>query len=66
MLLLGSQRNAVDTAFREIFEMNCEKGFTAIIDEARFQFNHNDFTVFVEKLSTLPNHYQRAIKRMFL
>ncbi len=61
LLFPDNQRNAMDTAFREIFEMSCEKGFTAIIDEAGFQFNSNDFAVFVEKLSALPNHYQRAM-----
>ncbi len=61
LLLPDNQRNAMDTVFREIFEMSCEKGFTAIIDEAGFQFNDNDFAVFVEKLSALPNHYQRAM-----
>lgn len=61
LLMPDNQRNAMDTAFREIFEMSCEKGFTAIIDEAGFQFNDNNFAVFVEKLSALPNHYQRAM-----
>lgn len=27
--------NAMDAKFRDIFEMSCEKGFRAIIDEAR-------------------------------
>ncbi|MDP3663733.1 MAG: hypothetical protein U1D41_12885 [Nitrosomonas sp.] len=61
LLLPDNQRNAMDTVFLEIFEMSCEKGFTAIIDEAGFQFNDNDSAVFVEKLSALPNHYQRAM-----
>ena len=61
LTLPDNQRNAMDTEFREIFEMSCEKGSTAIIDEAGFQFNDNDFAVFVEKLSALPNHYQRAM-----
>ena len=61
LLLPDNQRNAMDTVFLEIFDMSCEKGSTAIIDEAGFQFNGNDLTVFVEKLSALPNHYQRAM-----
>ncbi|MDP3663644.1 MAG: hypothetical protein U1D41_05120 [Nitrosomonas sp.] len=61
LLLPDNQRYAMDTVFCEIFEMRCEKGSTAIIDEAGFQFNNNDFAVFVEKLSALPNHYQRAM-----
>lgn len=31
------QRNATDAEFRDIFEMSCEKGFRAIIDEARWR-----------------------------
>ncbi|MDP2223013.1 hypothetical protein [Nitrosomonas sp.] len=34
LMLPDNQRNAMDTVFREIFEMSCEKGSTAIIDEA--------------------------------
>jgi len=29
-----TQRHAMDAEFREIFELSCEKGFRAIIDEA--------------------------------
>lgn len=61
LLIPDGQRDIMDTEFREIFVMSCEKGFTAIIDEAGFQFNDNDFAVFVEKLSVLPNHYQRGM-----
>lgn len=61
LILPDNQRNAMDTEFHEIFVMSCEKGFTAIIDEAGFQFNDNDFANFVEKLSALPNHYHRAM-----
>jgi hypothetical protein len=34
--LPDSQRNALDAEFQEIFEMSCEKGFRAIIDEAEW------------------------------
>lgn len=61
LLLPNNQRNAMDAVFLEIFEMSCEKSFTAIIDEVGFQFKDNDFAVFVEKLSALPNHYQQAM-----
>ena len=37
LALLDDQRNTMDTEFRDIFEMSCEKGFRAIIDEARWQ-----------------------------
>ena len=31
-----SQRNEMDAEFRDIFELSCEKGFRAIIDEAEW------------------------------
>jgi len=31
------QRHKLDGEFRDIFEMSCEKGFKAIIDEAEWQ-----------------------------
>jgi hypothetical protein len=34
--LPDTQRNAMDAEFRDIFEMSCEKGFRAIIDEAEW------------------------------
>lgn len=55
------QRNAMDAEFREIFEMSSEKGFRAILDEAEFQLADEAFTAFVEKLSTLPSHFDRAM-----
>lgn len=61
LTLPDNQRNMMDAEFREIFDMSCEKGFAAIIDEAGFQLDDNDFAVFVEKLSALPNHFQRAM-----
>lgn len=61
--LPDTQRNKMDTEFRDIFEMSCEKGFRAIIDEANWQMREtqDDFTSFVEKLSALSNHYERAM-----
>jgi hypothetical protein len=32
----GSLRNSMDAEFRDIFELSCEKGFRAIIDEAEW------------------------------
>lgn len=57
------QRNAMDAEFRDIFEMGCEKGFRAIIDEAKWQLKETSdtLTAFVETLSALPNHYERAM-----
>ena len=34
-------RNAMDAEFRGIFDMSCEKGFRAIIDEAEFQMDED-------------------------
>ena len=34
LVLPDNQRHAMDAEFRDIFEMSCEKGFRAIIDEA--------------------------------
>ena len=43
--------------------MSCEKGFRAIIDEASWHFQEipEDLQSFVETLSELPNHYERAM-----
>ena len=57
------QRKTMDAEFQEIFELSCEKGFRAIIDEARWQMQADPegLTAFVETLSALPNHYHRAM-----
>jgi hypothetical protein len=61
--LADSQRREMDVEFQEIFEMSCEKGFRAIIDEALWHLleNQDDLSSFIEKLSALPNHYERAM-----
>jgi hypothetical protein len=61
--LADSQRRRMDVEFQEIFEMSCEKGFRAIIDEAGWQLedNQEELTSFIAKLSALPNHYERAM-----
>lgn len=58
-----SQRNEMDAEFRDIFELSCEKGCKAIIDEAEWHLARDpDARVaFVEKLSALSNHYERAM-----
>ena len=63
LTLADSQRREIDVEFQEIFEMSCEKGFRAIIDEAGWQLqdNQEDLTSFITKLSALPNHYERAM-----
>jgi hypothetical protein len=59
LTLPGNQRNKMDAEFRDIFEMSCEKGFQAIIDEAKWQLQEDPDAVktFIEKLSALANHY---------
>ena len=61
--MADDQRHAMDAEFREIFEMSCEKGFRAIIDEASWHFREapEDLAAFVERLSALQNHYERAM-----
>ncbi len=57
------QRNTMDAEFRDVFEMSCERGFRAIIDEARWQMRETpeDLAAFIETLSALPSHYHRAM-----
>jgi hypothetical protein len=61
--LPDDQRNAMDAEFRDIFEMSCEKGFRAILDEAEWHLAAatQAHTEFVEKLASLANHYERAM-----
>ena len=63
LALPDGQRNAMDAEFLDIFELSCEKGFLAIIDEARWQFRETPeaLTPFVGMLSGLPNHFERAM-----
>lgn len=63
LCLSEEQRNAMDAEFGNIFEMSCEKGFRAIIDEARWQMQTDPEALaeFVETLSAMPNHYHRAM-----
>jgi hypothetical protein len=63
LTLPDDQRNSMDAEFQEIFEMSCEKGFLAIIDEARWQLRETPeaMTPFIATLSDLPNHYHRAM-----
>jgi len=66
LLVPDSKRNEMDTEFRVIFELSCEKGFAAIRDEARWHFIDQQkdsaaYTAFVEKLAALSNHFERAM-----
>lgn len=61
LALPEAERKAME--FQDIFELSCEKGFRAIIDEARWQMQSepDKLTDFIETLSALPNHYHRAM-----
>jgi hypothetical protein len=61
--LPDGQRNEMDAEFRDIFELSCEKGFRAIIDEAEWHLTTGPdaHTGFVENLAALSNHYERAM-----
>lgn len=63
LYLPDSQRNTMDAEFRDIFELSCEKGFRAIIDEAAWHLatEPDARTAFVEKLAALSNHFERAM-----
>ena len=61
--LPDDDRNAMEAEFREIFEMGCEKGVGAIVDEARWRWQDDPdrLTALVEALSALPGHDDRAM-----
>jgi hypothetical protein len=63
LALPEEQRKPMDAEFQVIFELSCEKGFRAIIDEARWQMQANPeaLTAFIQTLSALPDHYHRAM-----
>jgi hypothetical protein len=58
----GDQRNAMDAEFQDIFELSCEQGTKAIIDEAEFYLQDENFTAFTEKMPGLANHFERAMR----
>ncbi len=56
-----SDRQTIDSEFKEIFEMSCEKGFCAIRDEAEFHFQGLELAEFVEKMASLSSHEEPAM-----
>lgn len=56
-------RRTIEPEFREIFELACEKGFRAIVDEAEWQLRDDEVArlVLVEKLAALKGHHERAM-----
>ena len=67
LYLHDRQRNAMDAEFRDIFELSCEKGFRAIIDEAAWHLEADPDArkAFVESLAALSNHFERAMVTFF-
>ena len=65
LALPDAQRNVMDAEFRAIFEMSCEKGFRAILDEAQWHLTQdadpNAGNAFTEMLAALANHFERAM-----
>lgn len=65
LALSDAQRNTMDAEFRDIFEMSCEKGCRAILDEAKWHLDQdadpNATIAFTEMLAALTSHYARAM-----
>ena len=61
--LAETQRNSMDAEFRDIFELSCEKGFKAIIDEAQWHLrdDQNELVALITELASLANHFERAM-----
>ena len=61
--LSEGQRSEIDAEFRDIFELSCEKGCRAVIDEAEWHLRTDPGThkEFVGNLATLSNHFERAM-----
>ena len=55
-------RQGLEAEFQEIFEMSCEKGTWAILDEARHRWRDDPgrLGAFIETLSSQPSHSHRA------
>jgi hypothetical protein len=61
--LPDDQRKAMDAEFHDIFALSCDDGFQAIIDEADWHMASDPIgrNEFVENLSGLNNHFERAM-----
>ena len=62
LALPEDRRQGLEAEFREIFEMSCEKGTWAILDEARHRWRDDPARLgaFIETLSSQPSHSHRA------
>ena len=58
-----NRRQGLEAEFQEIFEMSCEKGTWAILDEARHRWRDDPgrLGAFIETLSLQPSHSHRAL-----
>ncbi|MDP2785511.1 MAG: hypothetical protein Q8O38_13100 [Sulfurimicrobium sp.] len=63
LALPDAERKPIDAVFSDIFDMSCEKGFKAILTETPHQFKDQPEKIpeFVDMLSALPNHFERAM-----
>lgn len=65
LALPEAQHNTMDAEFRDIFEMSCEKGCRAILDETQWHLaqdaDPNAAIAFAGKLAALVNHFERAM-----
>ena len=63
LALPEADRKPIDAVFSDIFDMSCEKGFKAILTETTHQFKDQPEKIpeFVDLLSALPNHFERAM-----
>ena len=57
------QRKKMDADFSEVHALSCEKGWCAVRDEAQWHLRDSPelYTEFVEKLSALASHGERAM-----
>ena len=62
LALPEARRQGLEAEFQEIFEMSCEKGTWAILDEARHRWRDDPgrLGAFIETLSSQPSHSHRA------
>ena len=63
LALPEDRRQGLEAEFREIFEMSCEKGTWAILDEARHRWRDDPgrLGAFIETLSLQPSQSHRAL-----
>ena len=61
--LPAERRRTLEAEFREIFEMSCEKGTWAILDEARCRWRDDPdgSAAFIETLASHSSHSHRAL-----